>query len=137
MKKKVAIVRCAAYGTEEAYGSVKRAVDLLGGLKGFVKPGERILLKPNLLAPKPPEAAVTTHPAVVGALIRLVKEAGATPVVGDSPGLGSPRKIAERCGILDVCSRHKVEFLEFKDLVVAENPAGHTFKRLEVAREVL
>ena len=137
MKKKVAIVRCAAYGTEEAYGSVKRAVDLLGGLKGFVKPGERILLKPNLLAPKPPEAAVTTHPAVVGALIRLVKEAGATPVVGDSPGLGSARKAAEKSGILGACEREGAAFMEFKEVVLKENTAGHTFKRFEVAREAL
>ncbi|HKJ89380.1 MAG TPA: DUF362 domain-containing protein, partial [Gammaproteobacteria bacterium] len=83
------------------------------------------------------EAAVTTHPAVVEAAIILVKEAGGVPVVGDSPGIGSAVKIAERCGVMEACRRTGAGFMELTDLVVVENPGGHTFKRLEVAREAL
>ncbi len=137
MKKKVSITRCARYDDGAVYEGIKEAVGLLGGMGRFVKAGERILLKPNLLAPKPPEAAVTTHPSVVRALIRLVREAGATPVVGDSPGLGGARKVAKKCGVLDVCESEGVELLEFTNPVMVENPGGHTFKRLEVAEEVL
>jgi len=133
----VAALKCADYDEGRVYEAVKRAVDLLGGISAFASGGERILVKPNLLAAKPAEAAVTTHPAVVGAVIRLVKEAGATPVVGDSPGIGSAAKIAEKCGIMEVCARAGVEFIELTELVHVENPGGHTFKRLEVAREAL
>ncbi len=113
------------------------AVRLAGGMGAFVKKGERILLKPNLLAAKPLEKAVTTHPAVVEALIRLVREAGATPIVGDSPGLGTARKVAEKCGVAEACARTGTPLVELATLVTVENPNGVTFKRLEVAREAL
>ncbi|MFQ5441255.1 MAG: DUF362 domain-containing protein [Thermodesulfobacteriota bacterium] len=137
MKKKVSITRCARYEDEAVYEGVKEAVGVIGGMGRFVKAGERILLKPNLLAAKPPEAAVTTHPCLVRAVIRLVREAGATPVVGDSPALGGARKVAGRCGILEVCESEGVELIELTNPVMVENPGGHTFKRLEVAESVL
>ena len=136
-RKHVAILRCRSYDRDELYAKIKESVGLLGGMESFVRPGERILLKPNLLAEKPVEAAVTTHPGVVEATIRLVREAGATPVVGDSPGLGSALKNADRCGILEVCKATGTEFVEFTEAVTVENADSHTFKRLEIAREVL
>lgn len=136
MKKRVVIHRCASYNEKEVYEAVKGAITPLGGINGFVKKGERVLLKPNLLAGRPPEAAVTTHPSVVLALITLVKEAGATPVVGDSPGIGNARKTAEKCGVLDVCRTTGTELIDLRDCVSVENPSGSTFKRLEVAREI-
>lgn len=133
----VSVVRCAGYGEEKVYRAVAQAVGLQGGMERFVKKNERILLKPNLLAAKDADAAVTTHPHVVKAVIRLVKEAGAIPVVGDSPGLGSARKVADRCGIGAVLKETGTELIELKELVQAENPQGHTFKRFEVAKEAL
>jgi uncharacterized protein (DUF362 family)/Pyruvate/2-oxoacid:ferredoxin oxidoreductase delta subunit len=133
----VAIKKCASYEKKAVLEAVANCLALLGGMEKFVKRGETVLVKPNLLAPKPPEAAVTTHPEVVRAVLALIKEAGASPVVGDSPGLGSARKAAEKSGILEVCSEMGVELIELKDLVVADNPKGRTFKKLEVAREAL
>ena len=137
MNAKVAIKRCAAYTEELVYNAVAASVDCLGGISAFVKHGERILIKPNLLASRTAEKAVTTHPAVIAAVIRLVKEAGAIPFVGDSPAIGSARKAAEKSGILDVCNTHGVQLVELKELVVVDNPAGYRFKRLEVSKEAL
>lgn len=137
MSTDVSITRCADYAEEKVYRAVKQAVDLLGGMERFVNKGERILIKPNLLAARPTDSAVTTHPSVVKAVIMLVKEAGAVPSVGDSPGLGSARKVAGKCGILKVCEETGTPVVELKTLVIAENPGGHTFKRLDMAREIL
>ncbi len=137
MRTRVSILKCNGYGDGEVYNALKTLTDLLGGIEGFVKPGERILVKPNLLIGKRPEAAVTTHPSVVKALIRLVREAGAVPVVGDSPGWGSGTRVAEKCGIMDVLRESGTEFVELKTPVLVENSTGRTFKRLEVAREAL
>lgn len=134
---RVSITRCASYEIQEAYRAIRESIDLLGGMETFVARGERILLKPNLLAGKPPETAVTTHPEVVRVIIRLVKEAGGVPVVGDSPGLGNALKVADKCGVASVCREEGVELIDLKTLVVAENPGGLTFKRLEVAKEAL
>ena len=70
----------------QAEGAIRALVGQMGGMGRFVRPGERIVLKANLLRAAPPESAICTHPAVVEAVARLVKEAGGTPVICDSPG---------------------------------------------------
>ncbi|MBA3600615.1 MAG: DUF362 domain-containing protein [Acidobacteria bacterium] len=66
---------------------VCEAIDLLGGMKKFVKTGDTVLLKPNLTVFYGAEEGCTTDPLVVGALVRLAKEAGAERViVGESSG---------------------------------------------------
>lgn len=82
----VAIVRCPDYEQDAVDKAVQAALDLIGGLGQWVSPGDRVLLKPNILSSKPPEAGVTTHPAVIKAVVRAVKEAGGIPLVGDSSG---------------------------------------------------
>ena len=83
---KVSIVRCNDYDIQHVYESVSRSIELLGGMSRFVKPGMKVLLKCNLLMRKRPEEAATTHPEVAAAVARLVKEAGAIPIIADSPG---------------------------------------------------
>ena len=67
-----------------------------------VQPGQKVLIKPNLLSGKAPEKAVTTHPEIVRQVILLAQAAGGDVMVGDSPGLGKPDSVARKCGILDV-----------------------------------
>ncbi len=133
----VSITRCASYERKALQEAVAASVSLLGGMDRFVKRGEAVLVKPNLLAARLPEAAVTTHPEAVRATVGLIIEAGGRPVVGDSPGIGSARKVAEKGGILAVCREMGVELIELKELVAADNPGGRTFRKLEVAREAL
>lgn len=83
---KVSIIHCSDYDTAKVCAAVKRAVDSIGGIEFFVKPGMKVLIKPNLLSARPPEDGVDTHPEVVRAVIRLVKSAGAEVKIGDSPG---------------------------------------------------
>ena len=84
----VAVARCDGYDLEEVEAAVRRAVELVGGIEKFVSPGAKILLKPNLLQGQAPERCVTTHPAVVAAVARLLTEHGCRVVIGDSPGAG-------------------------------------------------
>lgn len=128
----VSIIRCADYDREGTLSSIKQAVDLLGGMGTFVKPGERVLIKPNLLKASPPEAAVTTHPEVVRAVIRLVREAGGEPMVGDSPGMGDLRKVCEKAGILAVVQEEGATLVELDDPVEVKNSGR--FQRFEIAR---
>ena len=81
---KVSIVKCLEYN--EAYDAVKKSLDLIGGIEKFVKPGDKVVLKPNLIARKKPEASVTTHPEILRAVTKLVEEAGGNVIVAESPG---------------------------------------------------
>ena len=82
----VYIARCPDYDPNHLQAAVGEALDGLGGMSSFVRPGWRVLLKPNLLRPAAPEQAVTTHPELVRAIAQQVLEGGATPVIADSPG---------------------------------------------------
>lgn len=132
MTTTVSITRCAAYDRERTFSAVKRAVDLLGGIRSFVKPGDRVLLKPNLLKARPPEAAVTTHPEIVRAVIRLVREAGGDPWVADSPGIGDLRRVCDRAGVLTVIREEGARLAETDDAVLLKNRGR--FQRFEIAR---
>ena len=66
--------------------TVTKAVELLGGMQRFIKPGDNVLLKPNVINSMPPERAVCTHPAVVRAAAEWVLSKGGLVTVGDQPG---------------------------------------------------
>lgn len=55
----------------------RRAVDALGGMQNLVRPGDRVVIKPNMAWVRPPQAAATTNPWVVAALVQMCIEAGA------------------------------------------------------------
>ncbi len=83
---KVSLVRCEDYKLDDVKRSINQTLENLGGLSLFVQPGERVLLKLNLLMMKKPETAATTHPVFVHALTEILQEHGAKVVIGDSPG---------------------------------------------------
>ncbi len=124
------------YDPAAALASMRQLLAPLGGMEAFVKAGQKVLLKPNLLAGRAPEKAVTTHPQVVRAVITLVKECGGVISLGDSPGIGSPSNVARKAGLLDIVEETGISFAPFEDSVKIR-PAGTTFHELEVARDLL
>jgi uncharacterized protein (DUF362 family)/Pyruvate/2-oxoacid:ferredoxin oxidoreductase delta subunit len=116
MDPKVSIVRAGRYDPEEIFFAVRRAVDLLGGISDYVKKDEKILLKPNVLSAKPPESGIDTHPEVLRAVARLVREEGAEVVVGDSPGgfyFKESDSTYEAAGIKKVCKEEGLRLVAF------------------------
>jgi len=132
MAETVSLVQCVEYDRKRTFAAVKRAIDLLGGMDAFIKPGQKVLLKPNLLKASPPEAAVTTHPEVLRSVIRLVRSARADAIAGDSPGLGELRRVAEKSGILAVLDEEDVPLVELNETVTIRSSGR--FQRFEVAR---
>jgi uncharacterized protein (DUF362 family)/Pyruvate/2-oxoacid:ferredoxin oxidoreductase delta subunit len=128
----VSIERCANYEREAVRCALIRLLEPLGGMGAFVRPGERVLIKPNMLYAKAPEKAVTTHPEVLRGVIELVKEAGGIPLVGDSPGIGGFRRVAEKSGILRVIEETGAEPAEFAETM--EVAGQGVFRRFEIAR---
>ena len=86
---KVAVVGCESYETEKITASLERVFSLLGGVEKFIGRGEKILIKPNFIIPRPAEHAAQTDPAVIIALAQIMKDFGAKPIVGDSPAWNS------------------------------------------------
>jgi uncharacterized protein (DUF362 family)/Pyruvate/2-oxoacid:ferredoxin oxidoreductase delta subunit len=103
---KVSIRKCASYEFDEVAAAVQRAVEDLGGIGRFVRPGMRVVLKPNLLMRKRPEEVTTTHPAVVRAVVEMVQKAGGVVALADSPG--GPFIAPVLKGIYDTCGMDEV-----------------------------
>jgi uncharacterized protein (DUF362 family)/ferredoxin len=81
----VALVRCEKYEEGLVHEKVRRGIDLLGGIQRFARPGEKIVLKPNVLVGIDPKRNVSTHPLVFKAVGRIFKEFGVIVSYGDSP----------------------------------------------------
>jgi uncharacterized protein (DUF362 family) len=72
MKYRVSSVRCRDYSLPVVRAAVAESIARRGGLKSFLSPGDRVLIKPNLLAAAPPGHVVTTRPSVVEAVVEEV-----------------------------------------------------------------
>lgn len=81
----VAVVRCKTYNVEAVKPALEEALNAVNGLD-FVKSGMKIIIKPNLVSFKKPDAAATTHPALLEALVEMLLARGADVTIGDSPG---------------------------------------------------
>ena len=128
----IVLARCNDYDLPRVRTAIVELLEPLGGMRSFVRAGERILLKPNMLSVKSPEQAVTTHPAVVHAVAELVREAGGRAVIGDSPGMGGFQRVADRSGIARAAAESGAELVEFNDTV--ELPGSGTFRRFTLAK---
>jgi len=137
MKSTVSIVRCQTYDEREVLNGLRKSIDLIGGVSQFVKRGDRVLIKPNLLYGKNPEKAVTTHPSIVKGVVQIVREAGGIPSIGDSPSIGSLTRAAEKAGIKRAADQMNCPLVEFDQPVLAKKRGGRFFKQLEIDRSVL
>lgn len=132
----VSAVQCPSYDYTVVLQALRELLQPLGGIKSCVPSGSRVLLKPNILSGAAPEKAVTTHPAVVEAVVVLVKEAGGIPFVGDSPGVGDPGHAIKGSGIAAVCQKHNVSFANFTDSCEINTPENVIGKKLLLAQAV-
>lgn len=125
----------------QAEGAIRALVEQMGGMGRFVRPGERIVLKANLLRAAPPESAICTHPAVVEAVARLVKEAGGTPVICDSPG-GALHKEAvlrslyEKTGMAAAAAAAGAELSMDSSTRTVSLPEGKVLRQAEIITPV-
>lgn len=139
MAVSVVLKYCPEY-TADIESALRVGLQELGGMSKFVKPGQRVLLKVNLLMKKRPEEAVTTHPTVVEAAVRLVQEAGGIPIIGDSPGgpytQSALNSIYTRSGLRDVAERTGAILNEDFGQSVVSHPEGRISKSLTLTKSV-
>ncbi len=122
---------------------VREALSHLGGIQAFVQPGNTVLLKPNQTVYYSAEEGCTTDPLVVGALIRLAKEAGAGRVqVGESSGGSmSTLEVMRVTGMAAIAEREGAELIDLgSDDVpnrVVEIPLGKEIRRAPLPAPLL
>ena len=79
--------------------NARKVVEALGGMEAFVRPGEKVVIKPNVGWNRTEEQAANTNPALVAQLVRMARAAGASEVwVTDVP-VNSPEQCFDASGI--------------------------------------
>jgi uncharacterized protein (DUF362 family)/Pyruvate/2-oxoacid:ferredoxin oxidoreductase delta subunit len=127
------IVKKSAYNEPLIRDQVFEMMDALLGSR--LSAGSRVLIKPNLLAPSPPEKAMLTHPLIVKAVAQYLIHKGVKPQISDSPAMGSFQKILRESGIEGALKGLDVRFKEFDTSRKVE--IGEPFNYLELAEDAL
>ncbi|MCJ7593502.1 MAG: DUF362 domain-containing protein, partial [Desulfobacterales bacterium] len=121
--------------------AARAALKVLGGMERFVRPGDKVVIKPNMSFPNPPDWATTTHPEVIRALTEMCIKAGAGSVlVLDNP-LRNAELCVERSGLKTACGdlpQAQVEGITnrrfFEEVAV---PGGKELKAAMIMKAVL
>ena len=120
---------------------VQAAIGALGGMEVFVKPGDDVIIKPNIVAADHSyEYAAYTNPEVVGAITALCVEAGAGRVrMMDRPAGGTGEQVYARSGIGDAVTRAGGQTEVMSDIKYrkVDIPAGRDIKSWSVYGDVL
>jgi uncharacterized protein (DUF362 family)/Pyruvate/2-oxoacid:ferredoxin oxidoreductase delta subunit len=136
-KSKVVIVRCETYDQEEILEAIRTGLSGLGGLSTLVIPGERIVIKPNILIGIIPDNGVTTHTAVFRAVAILLKEAGVDVYYGDSPAFGKCEGNMRRAGLKSVGDELGIKMTDFDSGREVSHKDALLIKKFIIANGVL
>lgn len=139
----VSIAKCENYEYDRVKSAVRASIDHIGGMSAFVSPGEKVLIKVNLLMRRKPEKVTTTHPTLARALAELVIEAGGKPIIGDSPGgyhfynKGTLEAVYETCGMKDAAEKSGAELNYNTDVLDIPYPEGKIMKSVKTIKPVI
>lgn len=109
----VSLIRAETYDTQKLQKSLETLLKPLGGISSIVKPGDRVLLKPNLLTGARPTKECVTRPELVYCVAKMVIEAGGKPFMGDGPAFGSAKGVAEANGYKAILEELNLPVVEF------------------------
>jgi uncharacterized protein (DUF362 family) len=127
--------------TGDRITATRTAIQLLGGMERFVKKGNRVILKPNMSFPHPPDRATNTHPEVVAIVAELCVQAGASEIIILDYPFSRPAACLHRSGIRDACSGlrnvHTVALAEEKFFKEVSVLRGKALKKVKLMKDVL
>lgn len=118
MKSKVILRKTNDYNLEEVEPFVRDAIELFSSPHPMFAAGQKVLLKPNLLIAAVPERCVTTHPIVLEAVCKVLKDYGVSHIdISDSPAIGSLPRVFNKAGYAPLVKRYGVRAVPFSNPV--------------------
>ena len=134
---KVLFINQKDYTQQEIDSAVLRAFNHFGGVNNFIKSGERVLLKVNLVSGHDIARRVTTDPSIVRAVAKLILSAGATPFIADSPGIDNFKSAAKKAGFLDIANELGIECRELTEPANLPVSEDSDFHKIQVSKDVI
>lgn len=121
--------------------ATRAAVELIGGIKSVVKPGDRVLIKPNMSFASSPRQATNTSPEVIREVVAMCKEAGAGKIMVLDHTLGPAEACISRSGIRDAVNGIESNLVHsvnadnlYKEMII---PNAKVTKRMQFLKEAL
>jgi uncharacterized protein (DUF362 family) len=121
---------------------VNQVLAPLGGMGQFVKPGDRVVVKPNIGWDRSPDQAANTHPLVVQAVVAQALAAGAKQVLVFDRTCNEPRRCYANSGIEAAVrglgdGRARIEHIDQRKFVPVEINRGTALTRWEIYKDAL
>ena len=121
---------------------VEKAIETIGGINGFIKKGDKVVIKPNMGWDRTPELGANTHPLVVRRLAELALDAGAAGVQVFDHTCNEKRRCYTSSGIIDELEkigdkRIHWEHIDPRKFVPVDIVNGKSLKRWEIYQEAL
>jgi len=121
---------------------VRQAVESLGGIKNFVKNGDKVVVKPNMGWDRKPEQGANTHPLVIRALVELALDGGAAQVAVFDNTCNEKRRCYINSGIIDELEklgdkRVRWEYMDNRKFVPVDIAKGQSLKKWEIYKDAL
>lgn len=135
MVPQVSLTRAQTYDRNELRHHLEQILQPLGGMAAFVQPGERVLLKPNLLTGARPTQECTTRPELVCCVAQMVQAVGGKPFLGDSPAFGSAHGVAKANGLLPLAQEIGLPIVELHGHRYAA--PSEEFEHLRLSKEAM
>jgi uncharacterized protein (DUF362 family) len=131
----VSLIRAQSYDRIQLRAALETLLEPLGGVSTFVKPGDRVLLKPNLLTGARPGKECVTRPELVYCVAKMVQEAGGKLFLGDGPAFGTARGVAQANGYLPLVEELNLPIVEFHGK--RYETVSQEFNHLLLSKEVM
>jgi uncharacterized protein (DUF362 family) len=116
-KSRVAIVKTRKNPGEREIGNkVREAINAIGGMTRFIKQGDLVIVKPNLVISMAANTGATTDWRISKAVVDLVREQGGHAVIGESCGTGGDTEKVFKTTGYDILRDQGYEVIDFKKI---------------------
>ncbi|MEO0350024.1 MAG: DUF362 domain-containing protein [Cyanobacteria bacterium P01_A01_bin.15] len=133
----VSLLQATTYDVDTLEQQLRTLLAPIGGMAAYVKPGQRVLLKPNLLTGARPTKECTTRPELVYCVAKLVQAVGGKPFLGDSPAFGSAHGVAKANGLLQWAQKVDLPIVELHGRRYNLDPQDSNFDNLLLSKEAM
>ncbi len=113
------------------------SIDLLGGIKKFVKSGDTVLIKPNVCGGIPGKKGSYTSPEIISALIEIMKNKPSKIIIGESDSeMYAADLMFDKTGIREVANHFGADVVNLGngELITIDIPDAHILKKFKVSK---
>ena len=141
MVQEISIIKVPDVDTQSSIReSVRKAIDLVGGMHSVVKGENKVVIKPNFFGPRSASNGATTNLTVVREIVEEVIECGGYPIIAEGPfRFYDANVVFQKLGVKNLAKNLGIELVNLNAAEAVEKnvPGGKALKRIKISKLVL